>query len=113
MKPAGRIYLARSFVLIALMIGVQPSVLALQLDLLNQNESRLVSPKYRLGTPTVAGVCDKKEFSKPNLAGLIGTSGFSAHLDRTAFTFDRVQIYPHAPVLAYSHNRSPPLMFSR
>jgi hypothetical protein len=95
------------------MTGVQPSVLALQLDPLNQNESRLVSPKYRLGTLTVAGVCDKKEFSKPNLAGLIGTCGFSAHLDRTAFIFERVQISPHASVLTYSHNRSPPPFFPR
>ena len=107
MKSAWLTYLARSFVLIALMIGVQPSVPVLALDGVSQNGSRLVSPRHRLETLTVAGFCDKKEFSKPTL-GLIGTCGPSHHLDPIAFTFDQVQISPSASVLTYSHNRSPP-----
>lgn len=97
-------------IFLALLIGVQPLVPPVQIELSSRHDDKLLAPKQALETLAVTGLSGKKDFSKFTLAGLVQGRPVAFQLTGTILPISFVGRRPQASVLGFSHNRSPPIL---
>jgi len=96
-------------IFLALLIGAQPLVPPVQIELSSRHDDKLLAPKQALET-AVTGLSGKKDFSKFTLAGLVQGCPVAVQLTGTILPVSFVGRGPQASVLGFSHNRSPPIL---
>lgn len=97
-------------IFLALLIGAQPLVPPVEIELSSRHDDKLLAPKQALETLAVTGLSGKKDFSKFTLAGLMQARPGVFQLTGTILPVSFVGRGPQASVLGFSHNRSPPIL---
>jgi len=98
------------FILLALVLGAQPSVLPFHVELSSPHDDTLLAPKQALETLALTRLSGKKDFSKFTPVGLMQDCSVAVRLTGTIFSVSPVGSGSQPSVLSFSHNRSPPLL---